>query len=89
MAHPNFVEKTFTSGSKTTKFVNIFSLESFPLYGSYNIAACMHDHTCLPSPLGKLKGDCMIGWKGNERVWPVALWDHTYMHHLYCYVKAK
>ena len=33
MAHPNFVEKTFTGGSKTAKFVNAFSLESFPLYG--------------------------------------------------------
>ena len=34
MACPNFKEKTFI-GFKTAKFVNIFSLESFPLYGIY------------------------------------------------------
>ena len=33
MAHPNFVEKTFTGGSKCVEFTNVFSLESFPLYG--------------------------------------------------------
>ena len=33
MAWPNFVEKTFAGNSKTAKFVNVFSLESFPLYG--------------------------------------------------------
>ena len=27
--HPNFMEKTFAGGSKTTEFVNVFSLESF------------------------------------------------------------
>ena len=32
-AHPNFVEKTFVGGSKTVKFVNVFSLECFVLYG--------------------------------------------------------
>ena len=31
---PNFMEKTFVAGSKTVKFVNIFSLESFALYGN-------------------------------------------------------
>ena len=31
-ARPNFVEKIITGGSKTTKFVNVFSLESLPLY---------------------------------------------------------
>ena len=31
-AHPNFAEKTITGGSKTAKFMNVFSLESFPLY---------------------------------------------------------
>ena len=35
MARPNFMEKTFTGGSKTTKFVKFFSLKSFPLYGIY------------------------------------------------------
>ena len=31
---PDFVEKTFTDGSQTAKFMKIFSLESFPLYGT-------------------------------------------------------
>ena len=31
MARPNLEEKTFPGGSKTAKFMNIFSLESFPL----------------------------------------------------------
>ena len=31
------MEKTFTNGSKSTKFVKVFSLESFPLYGMYNL----------------------------------------------------
>ena len=30
---PNFIEKTFTGGSKTAKFVRVFSLKSFLLYG--------------------------------------------------------
>ena len=31
------MEKTFADGRKIAKFVNLFSLESFPLYGiSYN-----------------------------------------------------
>ena len=34
MAHSNFEEKTFAGGSKTAKFMNVFSLESFPLYGT-------------------------------------------------------
>ena len=34
MARPNFVEKTFAGDSKTAKFVKVFSLESFPLYGN-------------------------------------------------------
>ena len=29
------LEKTFTGGSKAMKFVNVFSLESFPLYGMW------------------------------------------------------
>ena len=29
---PNFVEKNFVGGSKTVKFVKVFSLETFPLY---------------------------------------------------------
>ena len=35
MAHPNFVEKTFAGGSKTANFVNVFSLERFPLYSIF------------------------------------------------------
>ena len=33
MASPNFVEKTFVGDSISTKFVIVFSLESFLLYG--------------------------------------------------------
>ena len=32
---PNFAEKTFVNSYKTSKFVKVFSLESFPLYGLY------------------------------------------------------
>ena len=31
---PNFTEKTFANSHKTSKFAKVFSLESFPLYGS-------------------------------------------------------
>ena len=31
---PNFVEKTFANSHKTMKFAKVFSLKSFPLYGS-------------------------------------------------------
>ena len=37
MACPNFEEKTFAGGSKNTKFVNVFSLKSFPLYGTLTV----------------------------------------------------
>ena len=40
MACPNFMEKTFAGGSKTAKFANVFSLESFMLYGTVS-------HECL------------------------------------------
>ena len=30
---PNFLENTFANSHKTSKFVKVFSLESFPLYG--------------------------------------------------------
>ena len=40
MACPNFVEKTFTGGSKTVKFVNVFFLENFLLYG-------IHSNYCI------------------------------------------
>ena len=29
----NLAEKSFAGGSRTAKFMNVFSLESFPLYG--------------------------------------------------------
>ena len=32
---PNFMEKTFANSHKTTKFMKVFSLESFPLYSTY------------------------------------------------------
>ena len=35
---PNFVEKTFVGGSKSTKFVNVFSLENF----RYTIHSCAY-----------------------------------------------
>ena len=38
MARPNFVEKTFMSGSGTAKFVEVFSLKNFSLYSiSYEL----------------------------------------------------
>ena len=39
---PNFVEKTFTGDSKSTKFVNVFSLKSFLLYGIINCVLSAH-----------------------------------------------
>ena len=33
---PNFTEKTFANSHKTVKFVKVFSLESFPLYGIFS-----------------------------------------------------
>ena len=45
-ACPNFVEKTFADGSKPTKFMNVFSLKSFLLYGiNINFLVCYHLHT--------------------------------------------
>ena len=32
---PNFMEKTFTNSYKPTKFVKVFFLGSFPIYGIY------------------------------------------------------
>ena len=39
---PNFVEKTFANSHKNVKFAEVFSLESFPLYGimSYSLTEC-------------------------------------------------
>ena len=36
MARPTFMEKTFMGGSKTAKFMKVFSLENFPLYSMHN-----------------------------------------------------
>ena len=44
MVRPNFVEKIFTGGSKTAKFVKVFSLESFPLYSTV-LQALTQKHT--------------------------------------------
>ena len=41
MARPNFVEKTFAGDSKTAKFVKVFSLESFPLYGKLRFGSLL------------------------------------------------
>ena len=35
VAYLNFVVRTFAGGCKITKFVKVFSLESFLLYGNY------------------------------------------------------
>ena len=40
---PNFAEKTFKNSHKTVKFVKVFSLKSFPLYGNHT----EHVHECL------------------------------------------
>ena len=36
---PNFVEKTFVNSYKSVKFMKVFSLKSFLLYGIYS---CFH-----------------------------------------------
>ena len=41
---PNFPDKTFANSHKTTKFMKVFSLKSFPLYGS--MRATKEFHTC-------------------------------------------
>ena len=46
-AHPNFVEKTFVGGSKTVKFVNVFSLESFALYDITHLGAKLLPALCV------------------------------------------
>ena len=38
-ATPIFVEKTFTNGIRSVKFVKVFSLESFPLYGMRTVVS--------------------------------------------------
>ena len=50
MARPNFEEKTFAGGSKTAKFVNIFSLESFLLYGTQIHASMCSIGDCVDVP---------------------------------------
>ena len=42
---PNFAERKFTNGHKTSKFAKVFSLERFPLYSSlqkynHNLQPC-------------------------------------------------
>ena len=49
---PNFMEKTFTDGSETVKFVNVFSFKNFCYNNKYvclmsqswDNAASMHNH---------------------------------------------
>ena len=38
---PNFEEKTFVYSHKITKFAKVFSLKSFPLYGSVIPKLCL------------------------------------------------
>ena len=49
-ATPIFVEKTFTNGIRSTKFVKVFSLEGFPLYGTYSLAVNKRNPTCSLLP---------------------------------------
>ena len=55
---PNFVEKKFAYSHKTVKFVKVFSLESFPLYGNlvmYTMLLDNNNHTiCAAWVLSKL-----------------------------------
>ena len=44
---PNFVEKTFMNNHKTVKFMKVFSLESFPLYGILFVLKLSHMRTQL------------------------------------------
>ena len=54
---PNFAEKTFVDGSQTSKSVKVFSLESFPLYGTdmhhYPYTTFLHptSHKCTMTAL--------------------------------------
>ena len=52
---PNFAEKTFMNSHKTTKFAEVFSLETFSLYGtlSMKIASYCTNITCYTvTPFG-------------------------------------
>ena len=42
------MEKAFADGGKIAKFVKVFSLESFPLYGSYSYT-CMKREERTPA----------------------------------------
>ena len=44
---PNFAEKTFAYSHKTVKFAKVFSLESFPLYGTVFIYRSETIVTCM------------------------------------------
>ena len=52
------LNKTFAGGSKTAKFVKVFSLESFPLYGTLllvlhiDVISCMHGLLMLRNVIG-------------------------------------
>ena len=52
MACPNFKEKTFIGGSKATKFVNVFSLKSFPLYGVRDLVSISKSASAMPRRVG-------------------------------------
>ena len=38
----NFAQQTFTNSHKTAKFTQVFSLESFPLYGIFHFLGTLH-----------------------------------------------
>ena len=52
---PNFVEKIFTNNYQTAKFAKVFSLETFPLYGTLTPQAS------LSTRLGQVVKECG-GW---------------------------
>ena len=52
---PNFVEKTFTNSYQTAKFTKVFSLKTFPLYGT------LVPQASLSTRLGQVVKECG-GW---------------------------
>ena len=71
---PNFVEKTFTYSHKTTKFTKVFSLESFPLYGTtYTHHAANHWHMNITT-------DLHAPWNQHMHA-HMHTWKHTSMLH--------
>ena len=57
---PNFAEKTFVNSHKTAKFVKVFSLEHFPLYGISNVLPYLKCYSAqLPLRDGLIHACCI------------------------------